>query len=337
MRKAYFHIGFGKTGTSSLQSFLSFNPLHYSPGSGETLLYCCFDNKGRIFTKKELQKRAANSPLKYVSSYPAITKLTGEIRTQALDALWEEGYTPVFSQEDWGRQAGNFKQMDFFSRLRCKAHVIVYVRPQVEWFNSGWWQWWNWTGQFKNPEDVFHRWGYGFLSWATQVAQWKRLKGVEEVTVRLQPTDVVSDFLSVCGVNTGGTLATEHRFNVGLSPTHIKLLKRFPSLRTTHSAYIDFLMARLLRFEGKTPWIVGPKLAESIIEATRDDNLRLLDMLDTQSRALMEQDERWWRADAYREHRVWTGRDFELTRQEVKSALAQTVKALVRCGGAPKP
>lgn len=333
LRKIYFHIGFGKTGSSSLQSYLSYNSEHIASENNEKLLYCSFLRDGGIVYGEELTNSAARTPLKYIASYPAIAEVENLTKVrETLDDIFDRGYTPIFSQEDWGRRAGHFAGSDFFTRLGCKAHVIAYVRPQVDWFNSAWWQWYAWIDEFSNPNDVIKAWGYNFMLWADQIIKWQGLPGVENVTVRLQSSDVVEDFMGLFKVKPSAGFDPKERNNVGLSPTLIKLLKKYPSIRSAHGADVDSILLRFLKFEGKAPWVIDQQLSKQIISATHADNKLLYGLLDEPSKIRMECDERWWSAECYASRRVCTQVDLELNTEDLFGIVEQAIPALIQLG-----
>lgn len=329
--KIYIHIGFGKTGSSSIQSFLSFNPNLGMSGLHEKLLYCCFNNDGGISFGKELSNLAMNSPLKYTSSSPEVACFTNLTKTRdQLDKIFSAGYTPIFSQEDWGRRSSEFKNANFFSTLGCSAHVIAYVRPQVEWLNSAWWQWFAWINEFTKPGDIIDAWGYSFILWADQIAKWKTVPNVEGMEVRLQTSDVVADFMALLKIQNNPGIIFPERTNISLSPTLIKLLLRFPEIRNVHSAEVDVILSNLLKFEGQTPWIIDWELIDKIINATHADNQRLLGMLDENSRKLMANDPRWWDAGSYSNRTLYTMPDLKLSEQELFDIVGQAIPALIK-------
>jgi hypothetical protein len=333
MRKVYLHIGFGKTGSSSLQSFLSFNPEFQHPETNEKLLYCCILEDGKIVFGDELKRRAKKNPSKYLSSAPEIANMeTIDALRSELDRIFEKGYTPIFSQEDWGRRAGDFRISNFFNELDILVGVIVYIRPQVDWLNSAWWQWFAWEKSFKRPQDVIDAWGYNFMLWGYQISQWKSLEGVKEITVRLQPTEIIEDFLGLFKQASVHGMSQKYRVNPGYPPLLIKFLLKYPALRSTHSSRVDIILSRFFKFEGKSPWIVDTELTHQIISATRLDNEKLLGMLDEASQEIMKNDPRWWDAEYYKRRYVFSEKDLELSSGEIFSIITQGIRGFINLG-----
>ncbi len=332
MRKVYFHIGFGKTGSSSLQAYLSLNPTLQS-GKDEKLLYCCFQKDGTVISGDQITEGARATPLKYLSSLPdAAEWLDASLAKNNLDDIFQQGFTPVFSQEDWGRRAGHFKNSKLFDQLDIDVYVIVYVRPQVEWFNSAWWQWFAWSEKFTTPTDVINAWGYRFMQWGAQIGSWKRQARVKGVIVRLMPSDVVLDFQDVMQISGAEQSVAIERSNVSLSPILIKLLKKYPYLRSTHSADVDLILSRYLKFDGKTPWVLDQEIIEKVINATHEDNINLLNMLDPVSRQQMLDDRKWWDTPYYENRKVWEEQEFQLTEVELQKVIGQILPALIELG-----
>jgi hypothetical protein len=333
MRKIYLHIGCGKTGSSSLQSFLSFNPEIQHPETHEKLLYCCILKDGSILFGDELKRRAARSPMKYLASDPTIANMGSlDVLKSELDGIFERGYTPIFSQENWSRRAGDFSNSNFFNKLNVLADVIVYVRPQVDWFNSAWWQWFVWNKLFKKPQDVIDAWGYNFMLWGDLISQWRGVDGVNNITVRLQPNDIIEDFLGLFNHVPVPGMSQKYKTNISLPPILIRFLLKYPFLRKQHSAQVDVILSRFLKFEGKSPWIIGAELGHQIITATRVDNEKLLEMLDNTSQELMKNDPRWWDAEYYKSRYIFNEKDLELSGDDLRSIFVQAIRSIISRG-----
>jgi hypothetical protein len=333
MRKVYLHIGFGKTGSSSLQSFLSFNPEFQHPKTKEKLMYCCILKDGKIIFGDELKRRAEQNPFKYLASLPEIANIEIlDVLKSELDGIFERGYTPIFSHESWWQRADDLRDANFFNKLNILADVIVYIRPQVDWFNSAWWQWFAWEDSFTKPQDLFDAWGYNFMLWGSYISEWDRLDGVNNITVRLQPNDIIEDFLGLFNYAPAPGMSQKYRVNISLPPILIKFLLKYSFLRRKRTAHVDIILSKFLKFEGKSPWIISTELAHQIITANRLDNEKLLGMLDEVSQEIMKNDPRWWDAEHYKGRYVFNEKDLELSNKELLSIIAQAIRSLIKLG-----
>jgi len=325
MKTIYLHIGFGKSGSSALQAYLSCNALHKD--GAQSLAYCCLREDGMVLSGAALEAAASKHALRYLTSISDVSLISNIGRTKKdLDRVLAAGRTAIFSQEDWGRRASGFVDPPFLSQLGCEARIIVYVRPQIEWFNSGWWQWWAWHPEHAKPVDVLNQWGFGFMRWAEMIDRWSSVPGVIDVTVRLHPKDIVQDFLQLFGDFSPKEFT---RVNVSLSPTIIKLLLRFPSLRQPHDAYVDAILADIFDMYGASPWIVDKSLATRIVEATHDDNIALMEYLDASSKSEMAADRRWWDVDHFSDRYVWTEKDLTLELCEYEALMEKALPQLL--------
>lgn len=246
MVDAILHIGFGKTGTSSIQQYLCRYDL-----PGTNLVYCVLNKSGELSTGDALREAARRKITGYVVSTPSM--VSGD-PVAAIRAIRDRGRMPLLSQEDWARSAEPLK---YLHGLDLK--VIAYVRPQVEWFNAGWWQWWRWEDGITSPDDVLDQWGTEFLRWAAQLSVWRQSPLVSDLTVRLYAGDVVADFLSHLGVS---HIEPTVRTNQSLSRALLKLYEAAPSIRKQNPSEMDALLASVIDDESKAPWAVNAGLAK---------------------------------------------------------------------------
>ncbi len=330
-RKIILHVGVGKTGSSSLQSFLSFSPYLVSADGKQEFIYCCFNQNGGISAGTDLTKLAGCSLLQYSASETDIARAEHIPQTKSdLEEIFSAGCTPIFSQEGWSYRADEFRKSKFLLGIDCTAHVIVYVRPQVEWFNSAWWQWFVWSGKYASPEDFIAKRGFKIMLWADLIAKWKDVPGVESVRIRLQTKDIVEDFRRLLGIAEVTGLSPSPKVNVGLNQTLIKLLLRYPELRGENSADVDAVLQKHFVFEGATPWVLGTELISKIITETYADNQRLLEMLDEESRQSMQSDRRWWDPEFYASRAEVLKKELKLSRNEMIDIIDQAIPALSR-------
>lgn len=267
--------------------------------------------------------------MKYLTSAPDVISIaeTEHIKQQ-IEELNSRGYIPVFSQEDWGIRSESFIELDFFKKINCKVHVIAYVRPQVGWFNSGWWQWWAWEDDFDVPRDVLNLWGPSIMMWGWHMTSWSEVPGVKKTTTRLHTHDIVSDFMNIFGVKHKPE-TVENKNNVSLSPTLIKLLFKYKKIRKVYGSSTDFVLSDIFSLPGKAPWIIDKKLTQEILKLIRADNLKLMELLDSDSKEVMKNDSKWWDIKAYKNRKIWKEKDFTLSEDELEELLKQSIHRLL--------
>ena len=314
MANAVFHIGFGKTGTSSIQASLCQNIGLLS--KNRTYKYLVISEDGEILGDEEIQSRSEKNGLGYCSSTPNFADLKNlrEIGEQ-VEEYNRRGIIPVFSQEDWARRAGDFTTKNVFKEMGITVDVVSYVRPQVEWMNSGWWQWFAWNGQFKSVQDVTNTWGMHFISWASQLNNWEKIPNVEKVDVRLHSKDVVADFFEKY-LEVTSYKSNKQRSNVSLPPILIKLLLNFSKVRSEHSAHVDEKLSKIYPGAFSNPWVITKTYAEFLINSLEVDNKNLLRFMPSELQAEMLEDDRWWSAKAYSSKYDNVTTDFKLNEEE---------------------
>jgi len=215
--------------------------------------------------------------------------------SRELRLLTDSNDRVLLSNEGWINEYKTFEKSDLLTKLGLTCTVIVYVRPPVEWLNSAWWQWGAWSG---TPLDKWLNANLEKVQWHDLIAPWKNLQGVEKVSVRLLPLDVVTDFYNAIEVPP----IPSKRSNSGLPGTILRLYQRHPGLRKSpHDSAGDFVFSKYFGHiaDDPTPWVLGPYMIKKILESTRESNTKLMGLLDEESRALMENDSRWWDAAAF--------------------------------------
>lgn len=328
MAKAIVHVGVGKTGSSSLQTFFSHEGNDILAAAG--FVYGAVSGDGGILHGEKLSRIARRTPLGHLSSTPTILQTANRERLRSdIAALSSQGLTPVFSQESWHRKALLFQDDAIFETLDCVVDIVAYVRPQVEWFNAAWWEWFAWDKLFSCPGDVVAKRGLNMMRWGTLLARWKTVPRVSSVIVRLHPEDVVSDFLSVLGIPAADKAAQATRCNTGVSPTQLELYRAAPGLRGIHGADMDHILSGFLHDTNPPPWVIERELASDIITRLGDDNHVLLEMLGDSQKTIMLDDQRWWSAEAYAQRFAESPVDTQFTREQCLELITRLARELL--------
>ncbi len=295
---AVLHVGMPKCGSSALQSALSGSP-ELSGHDGRVLRYVALQRSGQLLQGSALSERAAVTQSGYVPSarlaqlggFGALRRriLAGQLREAAAD-----GARLLLSNEAWGHEHAQFRRMRFIEQLGLDAEVVIYVRPQVAWCNSAWWQWGAWKDV---PLPRWLRNQQQRVRWTDVVSGWQQVPGVSKVSVRLLPQDIVADFCTLLGA----TAPAHAEINPSLPEAVLRVFQRNRGLRATaDDSAIEFAIGRHLRFEGAgTPWVLNAETCARIVQESHDSNLELLELLDKESRAQMRDDPAWWSAEFY--------------------------------------
>ena len=332
------HIGFGKCGSTALQYALSNTPtLKVNKRKYKDIKYLSIDIDGNVYAESSLSTRARLTASHSVSSLAAVhfEKFSDEtfnaIR-QRLEKLSNNNESLlVLSCESWIRRADVFAKLSIFEKLGIRPKVIAYVRNPVEWINSAWWQWGAWSDKtLKNYIDEMLN--TRILKWHTDVEKWKDLLGTENVEVKVLPKDIVKDFYQTVGVDMN--LYKENRGNSSLPKEILRYYQKHRELRKSeHDNALDFLLSRHLKFHNsfsKTPWVLDPTMITHILTQSKENNLRLMELLDGDSKKICAEDRRWWDLSAFKDKIVSSPecKDECLTYEELDRLLMATIRGM---------
>lgn len=174
--KLVLHVGAPKCGSSSIQAALSKQPVFRSLKEHK-LTYCALQGgswlgpaKIRLGAKIGFAGYVASHGLhKYGDTADGATIL--KHHAPRISRMLSKGETPILSSEGWLPQAPVFTASGILADLPAPTHVIMFLRPPLDWLNSAWWQW----GIWQEP-DI-----YTFLekntdraAWVRHVEAWKR-------------------------------------------------------------------------------------------------------------------------------------------------------------------
>ncbi|MEH6581992.1 MAG: hypothetical protein V7754_08655 [Halioglobus sp.] len=319
------HVGGAKCGSTALQTALSRQPMPQSSQYSQ-LRYAFISRQWQV----GLVQPSADTGRSNIQSVGFIDEhlpSEAEVGVMAADLnnLCQQGITPILSAEGWLNSAG-FLQSGLIEKIEDEVQVFVWVRPQVEWINSAWWQWGAWGG--GHGVRVAH-WVNNNLhrcQWGDRLALWQQRFDVQ-FHVRLLDKDVVEDFSQQCQIS---GLESDN-VNAALDGTMLRFLQNHRELRSSaHDTALTSAVARNLpRGSARTPWVIPEKQVARILRNCAAGNRQMMALLGAPQRRRMQEDSRWWLPEAYasRQPESWQGQS--QTVEEVSTLAASALKGIL--------
>jgi hypothetical protein len=209
--------------------------------------------------------------------------------------------------------------------MGSRVMVVLYVRPQVSWLNSAWWQWGAWSG--VDLATWLNR-SLASANWFTIAQRWLTVPGVEDLRIRLATKDIVADFASMIGCD----MKPGPRLNGSLDGSILRLFQKRRELRPgPHDSLIDVVLSRRLGGLSQTgaPWVIDADRTADLIRHFEASNKDLLELLEPDVRTEMLNDPSWWYPAAYSNKKVEDHSGRQLTPSEVEDLAVKAIQALM--------
>lgn len=288
MKRLVLHIGAGKCGSSSIQSYFA---THFAKAraneDGETVAYAAL-TQSCVLTGRDLRKAQDEAPYGYMSSV-LLSEMQPDVFRRNLAKLGEQtrGVDVVLlSCEGWIQEA----EMDcarLFTEAGVPVDLVVVVRPPVELMNSSWWQWGVWTGL---PLEKWCKAQLSLANFHVMLSKWLALGIGSKVKAIELSQNPIRELLRFLGFEPGKLPDAEVR-NAATDARLLRHLIRNKAHygRAVHAPAIEFRLngALELRRE-KPPLVIPPALARHVIESVSDSSNRILDLVREQGSVLPE-------------------------------------------------
>ena len=327
--KIILHVGMPKCGSSAIQAMLSSKEFYDLNKS--KVLYVSILDDGSLIHGMKLVNRATNLSTKYVASTSSTNLENFSIETkkkiqEEIISLGEIYETIILSREEWGQIPVKIeKAFNILDHPHFTVNIITYIRPQVQWINSAWWQWGAWIG------IDFDKWLNNSLekiNWAKILGLYNEIKWVNEVNVRLMTIDVTQDFCSLLNF----VHVKLPKTNQSLPGSVLRFFQHYRQLRPgPHASRIEFILGSHIDFSsGKTPWILNKEKIIKLLNYYRDENSSLKNYLDKDSFIDFQNNSYWHSYEPYKSLIVESPNKIEIQKSELEELLFKSFTAIVK-------
>jgi hypothetical protein len=216
------HIGAGKTGTTSIQSTLSQNKQVLESRGVRYIGYMLEGAKVRLYP---WQKPSQTEVFHTLNESDTEEALEAILRAEVEDAKKTGVHTLIWSNESFpGRCEKVFNVLEKLEQKYFQLRRIAYVRSYEKWAKSAYLQWGikhkTYTGELIPFKKWFLTRTHGFYESFRPIIE----RSPDKITIRNMESvdDVVSDFLSFCNVQPDGIMISR----VYESPKNIEVYLR---------------------------------------------------------------------------------------------------------------
>ena len=243
MKNLILHIGHGKCGSTSLQAFfeLNFKKKCFSD-SGESFVYAKVMDDGKIHSGLSIKSNP------YMTSGSGLNLQNPRLKEilASLEEKFQDVDNLILSSEGWSNHnVVSLEVKKAFESQNYKIKIFMVSRPQIDFLNSGWWQWGLWA---YNSVELWVKSHKDNVNFFRRLHQWSVLDNIEQINVCDISQDIYQSFLKCYFIKVDG-ISIPNDANVG---TNIKLLRHIYNRRnfykrTTHAPGIEFKLNAIFR------------------------------------------------------------------------------------------
>ncbi|WP_096739051.1 hypothetical protein [Pseudoalteromonas atlantica] len=309
--KIFLHIGAGKCGSSSIQNYLTYNNR-----LSERKCYATIDVDGSIALGEKLINRAKANIFDYSSSV-SLRHLDDGFKKKlknSLELLSHNYDEVIFSNEGWLEEIDKFSLLDDVFNGYV-VEVIFIVRSPVEWINSAWWQWGQWSG---HKLDDWINAQIPKVKWYDYYNNWNSLPYISKVNVFSLSTDILYEISQLIDFK---YIPNERQANASSDYRLLRFFKLARELRKDeHSPHIEFSLNRYLTSIGKPDWVISKKNIGAILSLSSKSSAAMKELIINSN---IEKDDRWWGNGYYKFIESKLNIDADLEKKELIEMLKE--------------
>lgn len=315
--KIYLHVGAGKCASSTLQNYFSHKNV-----TG-TFAYVCLNNNGNLSHGDDVALAASSAPGNYAVSSNLAKSNVGDFLDNLENGLRELSKsfdTVLMSCEGWSDKAD---KINSFKRafVEHEVSVIFIVRPPVQWMNSAWWQWFQWT-----PKDVtlWVKQANVAADWVKTYQDFTALDFIRKVHVLTLQHNILEVIGSLLGVEISDSLA---KHNASSSSELLNFFKLNRALRPgPHDAQSEFILNKYLGPRSKADWVLSQSNVQKILNKSKKSCEELAKFIENEN---IYDNDFWWNVEAYAKNIEGYILDNKLSYSDLTSMLEESYEIII--------
>ncbi len=288
------HIGAGKCASSSLQEHFSYNSIQ------ENFAYATVLHNGELLCGKQMEEEAIKCVDNCLSSRTLLRNLKNEENfaqnlEQSLKIYAKHYDTLLLSCEAWHRQAKDFEDIaPIFNNY--EVEIIFIVRPFVEWYNSAWWQWYNWDKGIKNIDAIINLQHFKNNEWDRFYEEFANLSFVKKVHMLSLNEDIIKQVYDI--INIPYKIKAIKKSNISSSAELLAFLSKNIYLRPIHAPFYEIILNKYLQKRTKTPWTLSEANIAKLLEISNKSALNIAQYIKNEN---ILDNPLWWNVNAYKD------------------------------------
>ena len=305
--RTYIHIGLDKSGSSSIQQYLSENA-YFKNSQNKLIEYKCLTKNG-VLNGDQIKDSSHKEPSGYLSSI-GLNKLA-DFSSKEFDDLKflnDVDNDLIYSCEGWYR---GLKQKKLFSNLlkflegsiERELIFVAFLRAPVLWINSAWWQWGAWENRNINDFEEWLEKSTLNCCWFRYFSEIQKFKKKYKLVLKPLTNKLIPDLENILDIN--GKYKIPDVVNKSLPIEVLKLYLEYPFFRpNSHQNSFDYIFSKLISKSNmkqyKTPWILSNENIRFILNKTQKSNEQVIKLMELDDQKYILNDPSWWDFDYYK-------------------------------------
>ncbi len=305
--KLFFHIGGSKCASSSIQHWLTHNPVH-ERHDGQKNLYVVVNRHGELITSDKISANIHHT-MGYADSFMLVKKDLKQAvfaQIKQLCAQYDSDTNFIFSSEGFlyknnsitvGEVVAEFKKY----RPELTTEVLLIIRPQTDWFNAAWFQWYAFIDQDFDPKAIIGT--DAAPTWLEFITRWKSYDFVDKLTLKPLTSNIMKEFGQWLHIKDEAFDNAVNNQSLGENLSKFIIQNKKALNRTIHAPQVDFMFEKHLsadaNLNGAKPFMLSEEKIAQIIEFYTSDNKEMLQYFTESDQEIIKNDPRWWDIKAY--------------------------------------